>query len=184
MLTADQKMLAAVAFCQDDAVRKMQRLQDRAKWVHKYAPDEQLTGQEHAALLKHDLVKDFETVPPRIKAQSVVNKDKRSRILRKIWTVCCFRASSQQEDLTLAVAAAAGEMRAESERRLREAAAKKLTHQKSLAAAAKTSNQKRKRTDNDVKLLEAMVEAAVSVVEAAAQRTPASPALKRLKALL
>lgn len=182
-------MLAAVAYCQDAEVCKMQKLNDRAKWVMKYAPDDALTPAEHAKLLKHDLLQHFESSPPRIKEQPVINRDERSRILRKIWTVCCFRANRQTEELAMELAAAAADRRVEHERLLRENAAKKAAHETSLAAATsmtvkKNSKNKKKRPANSIKLLETMVEAAVSVVEAAVRDSPDIPALKRLKTLL
>lgn len=172
-MNPEAKMIAAVMYCQNPVIRRMQKLADRAKWLYKYAPDNRLTEKEYRTLLTNPLVKHFETLPPRVKDQTIKQHDERSRLLYKIWVESCFKADDKLEEATLCIAAAAEDQRAEHEQRLKESEEKKRAHDNAMSRKRKASG-----------AVDDMVAAAVQVVEAAAHANPNDPRLKRLKAII
>ena len=198
-MTPEARMAAAIMYCQNKTIGDMQSMNDRAMWLRKYAPEDRITSEEYAGLFRSSLLTHFKTDPPSVKFQEVNNRDERFRIFFKIWVVCCYKATSNLEEASLSVAAAADDRRVLHEQRLQQAEAKKREH---AAEMAKVSARKRKAPtptaaghddfDEDVDddegaaagMASDMVTAAVGVVESAAIRNPGDPRLKRLRALL
>ena len=170
-------MVAAVMYCQNDTIVDMQSTADRFLWLRKYAPEDRITNDEHVTLLQSSLVSPFKTDPPGVKYQEISNRDARAKIFRKIWTVCCFRATTELEEASMCVAAAAEDRRARDKLLKQEAEAKKRAHDVEMAKAA------RKRKAPEPTAAGDMVAAAASVVESAASCNPNDPRLKRLRAL-
>lgn len=176
VLSRDVRILAAVLYCQNSDVRQMQKLVDRVKWLLKYAPDVQFTEEDRRTLINHELLVHFESAPPRVEDQQHNNGDKRTQIFRKIWAVCCFKATDQFEEVSLTVATAAADQKLEIERRQKEAAERK---QSTAASWKALMGQKRKAANDE----DAMLKAAVAVVEAGAAKAPNLPVFKKLKAV-
>ena len=90
----------------------------------------QFTEAERSTLINHELLVHFESAPPRVEDQQHNNGDKRTQIFRKIWAVCCFKATEQFEEMSLTVATAAADRRLEIERRRKEAAERKQSQRR------------------------------------------------------
>jgi len=167
-----KKMIAAVMYCQDPVIRKLQKMSKRAEWLRRFSKpaSHRLTAEEEKALLKDELVRDFESTAS---VSGGKNKDERADVYFETWVRCTTRAWDRPEDTLLEVAAAAAEQFAKVQDAKQKAAERN-------GIAAIMHPKKRKRSPEE----DAMVTAATDVVLAAAQEWPNDPRFAKLRAVL